>query len=443
MAQPDEPRPTVVPCRPLPAGICDVVRSDRPRSCCGMAMAGYRTAKYQLPEWHRRNAGVYCSAIAASEEAERGRAEAKHLTKHAAASAQRAQEYSKSTLGQRLGDIHFWRMELQKEIMELDAETNLLAAQKLRLERALDATEVPYAVVIDNLECRERRQPPDLVIDEVERQLLQEADLLRDIRDLLKRTIIQATTQIRSNRIQKENCELDWSDKVETYHIDDKCISYCPDSTNIQSHPSSLKFEENASTPKSWAEFSHDNICRAEQEKLASVQLRSLINNIIHDASEDLRMQRAAANEAFDSHCRQLDEAKLRLEQHLEQILKDIGEEEANIVNLKKAIRDKEAFLKVAQTRLYDRSFRPNVELCRDEPQFRLVSEVEQLTVFLEALKRKLMESEQNLKNLEETRMKLEKEIAVKANSIFIDRQKCMSNRVRYPVDLEVASYKQ
>ncbi|NXR31821.1 TEKT4 protein, partial [Zosterops hypoxanthus] len=442
MAQPEEPQPPIVPSCPLPAKICDVVRTERPRSCCGMAMAGLRTAKYQLPEWHRRNAGVYYKAFTVGEEAERGRAEAKNLVKQAAASAQRAQQYSKNTLGQRLQDIQFWRSELQKEIMELDAETNLLAAQKLRLERALDATEVPYAVVIDNLECRDRRQPPDLVIDQVERQLLKEAELIRDIRDLLKRTIIQATTQIRSNRIQKENCELDWSDKVETYHIDDKCISYCPDSTNIQSHPSSVKFEETASTPKSWAQFSHDNISSAEQEKLASVQLRALINSIIHDASEDLRLQRAAVSEAFDCHLRELAEAKLRLEQHLQQILKDIGEEEANIANLKKAIRDKEAYLKVAQTRLYDRSFRPNVELCRDEPQFRLVSEVEELTVFLEALKRKLMESEQNLKNLEETRMKLEKEIAVKANSIFIDRQKCMGYRLRYPVDLEVASYK-
>nr|XP_030140758.3 tektin-4 [Taeniopygia guttata] len=443
MAQPDEPQPPVVPSCPLPSKICDVARSERPRSCCGMAMAGFRTAKYQLPEWHRRNAGVCYEAVTAGERAERGRAEAEQLVKHAAASAQRAQQRSKATLGQRLQDVHFWRMELQKEIMELDSETKLLAAQKLRLERALDATEVPYAVVVDNLECRERRQPPDLVIDEVERQLLKEADLIRDIRDLLKRTIIQAATQIRSNRIQKENCELDWSDKVETYHIDDKCVGYCTDSTNVQFHPSSVKFEENASTPKSWAQFSHDNISRAEQEKLASVQLRSLINSIIRDASEDLRMQRAATAEALDARCRELDEAKLRLEQRLGQILKDIGEEEANIANLKKAIKEKEAHLKVAHTRLYDRSFRPNVELCRDEPQFRLVSEVEEITVFLEALKRKLMESEQNLKNLEETRMKLEKEIAVKANSIFIDRQKCMSYRVQYPVDLEVASYKQ
>ncbi|KAM7007565.1 tektin-4 [Passerculus sandwichensis] len=443
MAQPDEPHPPVVPSCPLPSKTCDVVPTERPRSCCGMALAGLRTAKYHLPEWHRRNAGVCFEAYTTGEQAERGRGEAKHLMKHAAASAQRAQGYSKATLGQRLQDLQFWRVELQKEIMELDAETNLLVAQKLRLERALDATEVPYSVVIDNLECRERRQPPDLVIDEVEKQLMKEADLIRDIRDLLKRTIIQAATQIRSNRIQKENCELDWSDKVETYNIDDKCIGYCTDSTDVQFHPSSVKFEENASTPKSWAQFSHDNISRAEQEKLASVQLRSLINNIIHDASEDLRMQRAAVSEAFDSHCRELDDAKLRLENHLKQILKDIGDEEANIENLKKAIRDKEAFLKVAQTRLYDRSSRPNVELCRDEPQFRLVNEVEGLTVFLEALKRKLMESEQNLKNLEETRMKLEKEIAVKANSIFIDRQKCMGYRVRYPVDLEVASYQQ
>ncbi|XP_050173496.1 tektin-4 [Myiozetetes cayanensis] len=443
MALPDEPVPPGVPSCPLPGKICDVARDERPGSCCGMAMAGFRTSKYQLPEWHRRNARVYNQAYTVGEESERDRAESKHLTKHAAACAQRAQEHSKTTLAQRLQDIHFWRVELQKEVMELDAETNLLAAQKLRLQSTLDATEVPYGVVTDNLQCRERRQPPDLVIDEVERQLLKEADLIRNIRDLLKRTIIQATNQIRSNRIQKEFCELDWSDKVETYHIDDKCVNYSNDSTDIQSHPSSVKFEENASTPKTWAQFSHDNIYSAEQEKLASVQLRSLINNIIHDVSEDLRMQRATVNEAFDNHCRELDDAKLRLEQHLEKNLKDIGEEEANIVALKKAIRDKETYLKVAQTRLYDRSFRPNIELCKDEPQFRLVSEVEELTVFLEALKRKLMESEQCLKNLEETRMKLEKEIAVKANSIFIDREKCMTFRIRYPVDLEVASYKQ
>ncbi|XP_009863126.1 PREDICTED: tektin-4-like, partial [Apaloderma vittatum] len=121
--------------------------------------------------------------------------------------------------------------------------------------------------------------------------------------------------------------------------------------------------------------------------------------------------------------------------------LKEIGDQEANIAALKQAIKDKEAPMKVAQTRLYDRSFRPNVELCRDETQFRLISEVERLTESIESLKKKLLESEQALRNLEDTRMNLEKEIAVKTNSIFIDRQKCMAHRKHYPVVFRLAGY--
>lgn len=72
---------------------------------------------------------------------------------------------------------------------------------------------------------------------------------------------------------------------------------------------------------------------------------------------------------------------------------------------------------------------------------FRLTGEVEELTESIESLKKKLLESEQSLRNLEDTRMNLEKEIAVKTNSIFIDRQKCMAHRTHYPVVLKLAGY--
>ena len=49
----------------------------------------------------------------------------------------------------------------------------------------------------------------------------------------------------------------------------------------------------------------------------------------------------------------------------------------------------------------------------------------------LNSLKEKLQEAEQALRNLEDTRMSLEKDIAVKTNSLFIDRQKCMAHRSR------------
>ncbi|KAM6113868.1 tektin-4 [Pterocles gutturalis] len=433
--------PQTVPASELPRKVCEVALNTGPDSSCGLATAGFRTAKYLPPEWHQSHHGLYHQAFAGCQRSECGRAEAKELAQHAAAAAQHAQKDSTAALGQRLQDIHFWKTQLQKEIEDLDAETKLLAAQKVRLERALDATQVPYAIATDNLQCRERRQPPDLVSDEVERELLKEAELIRNVQELLKRTLMQACNQMRLNRDHKEICEMDWSDKVETYNSDDKCAQYSNQSTNVQFHPNSVKFEESASTPETWAKFSHDNIYRAEREKLASVNLRALIDNILHDVSEDLRRQCAAVNEAFAKHCEELDDTKHKLEHNLKNVLKEIGDQEANIAALKQAIKDKEAPMKVAQTRLYNRSFRPNVELCRDEAQFRLISEVEELTASIESLKKKLLESEQSLTNLEDTRMNLEKEIAVKTNSIFIDRQKCMAHRIRYPVVLKLAGY--
>nr|XP_056722281.1 tektin-4 [Euleptes europaea] len=436
-----EPAPQTVPVSELPMKVYEAALNTGPDSSCGLATAGFRTAKYLPEEWHQNNYARYHEAFADRDHSERCRQESQSLAAYTAALAQRTQEDSTAKVGERLQDIHFWKSELQKEIEDLTAETDLLAAQKVRLERALDTTEIPYSIATDNLQCRERRQPPDLVRDQVEAELLKEAELIRNIQELLKRTMKQAVNQMQLNRDHKQICEMDWSDKLETYNIDEKCGRYNNQSTNIRFHPSSSKLEDSASSPETWATYSHDNIYRAERERLASINLRALIDNILHDTAEDLRMQNDRVNEAFTTHCEELDDAKHKLEHHLRKILKEIGDQEYNIAALKQAIKDKETPLKVAQTRLYDRSFRPNVELCRDAAQFRLVSEVEELTASIEALKKKLLDSEQSLRNLEDTRMSLEKEIAVKTNSLFIDRQKCMSHRTRYPTVLRLAGY--
>ena len=51
----------------------------------------------------------------------------------------------------------------------------------------------------------------------------------------------------------------------------------------------------------------------------------------------------------------------------------DIVSTEKNIADIKKAIKDKENPMKVAQTRLHTREYRPNVDLCRDPAQYKLV----------------------------------------------------------------------
>lgn len=55
---------------------------------------------------------------------------------------------------------------------------------------------------------------------------------------------------------------------------------------------------------------------------------------------------------------------------NFQQVVDEIARTEKNIDALKQAIKDKEDPMKVAQTRLHVREFRPNVELCRDPAQY-------------------------------------------------------------------------
>ncbi|KAG8506369.1 Tektin-4 [Galemys pyrenaicus] len=375
----------------------------------------------------------------------------------------------------------------------------------------------------------------------------------------------------RLNREHKESCEMSWSDKVEAYNIDEACSHLHSQSSAAQLHPHSALLEESASTPESWAKFTQEILSRAERERLASVNLRALIDCILRDTAEDLRLQSDAVNLAFGQRCEELEDSRHKLEHHLHKTLREITDQEHNVAALKQAIRDKEAPLKVAQTRLYQRSFRPNVELCRDTAQFRcglgaalraacapaqrmsgaawgraqahplgrsgpfppaaaagsacdlghreqgrlrarppqaagplrtappgqgpppgcreitpraralasagtpalgiplprparetrtslgaegperhghsvslwsrLASEVEELHASLAALKEQLLGAEQALRNLEDTRMSLEKDIAVRTNSLFVDRQKCLARRAHYPSVLQLAGY--
>ena len=70
-----------------------------------------------------------------------------------------------------------------------------------------------------------------------------------------------------------------------------------------------------------------------------------------------------------------------------------------------------------------------------------LVSEVHELARTMDALMQKLNESEHALKDLQDQRMAMEKDVAIKINSLFIDRRKCMGHRTRYPTRMQLLGY--
>ncbi|XP_035695315.1 tektin-4-like [Branchiostoma floridae] len=411
------------------------------QASAGLATAGFRTSKYRPDEWHKSNYDKYYKAFADRDIAERLRHESKQLANTTEAITQRTQADVTKKLGERMHDITFWKSELNREIDDVIAETDLLLAQKKRLENALYATEIPYKISLDNLESRERRQGVDLVRDEPEVELVKEVEIIKSVQDLLRRTLEQTINQIRNNRDAKQNLEMDWSDKKDALEIDDKCARLNNQSTDIEYHPNTGQWQEFSSTPETWAQYSHDNIVRAEQERMASINLRALIDNVISDTSTDMHEQCNTVDTAMAKRLEELNDAKAKLENHLQKTLQEIASQEKNIAMLKQAIADKRPPMQVAQTRLHHRTSRPNVELCRDPAAERLLTEVTEITESIEALQRKLQNAEASLKDLMDTRMTLEKEIAVKSNSIFIDKQKVCQVRTRYPSMMKLTGY--
>ena len=74
---------------------------------------------------------------------------------------------------------------------------------------------------------------------------------------------------------------------------------------------------------------------------------------------------------------------------------KEIEEMRKDIAKLEQAIRDKEAPLKLAETRLENRTCRPSgLELCRDNAQYGLVNEVHEIKNTIKALKDKLKQEQ-------------------------------------------------
>ncbi|ELW67632.1 Tektin-5 [Tupaia chinensis] len=113
--------------------------------------------------------------------------------------------------------------------------------------------------------------------------------------------------------------------------------------------------------------------------------------------------------------------------------LQEIFQAENTIVLLERSIMAKECPLKVAQTRLECRSRRPNVELCRDMPQFKLVNEVFTIDDTLQTLKLRLRETQDTLQLLVMSKSRLEHELAIKANTLCIDKDRCMAMRRTFP----------
>ncbi|XP_050775304.1 tektin-3 [Gopherus flavomarginatus] len=397
--------------------------------------------RYTPDDWYRSNLTNYKESEMSRHSAERLRVDTSRMIQDKDQQTRKTQTDTTKNLGERVNDIVFWKSELNHEIDEMIGETNALTDMKKRLERALAETEGPLQVAQECLLHREKRMGIDLVHDDVEKQLLTEVDVIKSCQERMKRHLDKAIAQLASDRAAQHELEKDLSDKQAAHRIDDKCHHLRNTSDGISYYRGVERVDATISVPESWAKFTDDNILRSQSERAASSKLRDDIENLLVVTANEMWNQFNRVNVAFTNRISETADAKNKIQTHLAKTLQEIFQTEMTIAAVRKAIRDKGPPLKVAHTRLDERTRRPNVELCRDSTQLRLVNEVHEIDDTIQSLQQRLRDAEDTLQMLVHTKSNLEHDLAVKANSLFIDQEKCMGMRKTFPNTLRLVGY--
>lgn len=253
---------------------------------------------------------------------------------------------------------------------------------------------------------------------------------------LLKQTMLQLQEEIRLLQKSRHGIERDLKDKEVAIKIDEKSSILKingPDQKSIKNQLGRNRYpiEKTGSvfSPADWQEFSERNLEVANSHLKSAISLQSTVDGILGHIASHLRSQFDLTERAFDRRIREVKEAKQLLEQQLAETMVKIGEMEESVLALEKAILAKQAPLATCQARIQQRKQRPNIELVLDDVDVQLHNEAQNLIESINKLEAHLVKSRNCFASLQKSRLELETQIGIKANSIFIDEVKCKTIR--------------
>ncbi|XP_064602478.1 tektin-3-like isoform X1 [Liolophura sinensis] len=395
-------------------------------------------SRYSPNDWSMSNQLNYNQSDKERAFAERLRADTWRAVKETDARTRNRQTDVTKKLGERVYDIMFFKKELNCEINNMSNEIEDLKEHKRVLERALADTANPLHISEECLMHREKRQGIDLVNDDVEKCLVREVDTIKKCQNKMKKVLEKAHVQLKLNRAAQHSLEIDSKDKHHAQNLDDRMQQLRNTSAGIGYSQGIENIDNTITIPESWARYTQANIARSQKERANSERLRGEIDHCLRSCANEMWSQFNAVNNNFNTRIREATDARNKLQSHLQRTMQEIFDMEKNVDLLRKAIQDKEYPMKVAQTRLDERTRRINVELCNDPVMKTLQREISEIRESVRILKDRLKASELSLARLVKTKATLEHDISVKENSLSIDSKMCMGMRKGFPMDPKV-----
>ncbi|XP_075257654.1 tektin-B1-like [Convolutriloba macropyga] len=388
-----------------------------------MATQSKPSDHFTLGDWNTSNFTISTNAERGRNASFAVRQDGRHLINDTEIITRWNQQDNKTRLENRCDDIQKWRDRLEETRDQLDEEIARLKADKEVCERALEAKALPLDVANQNLTTREGRLKIDLVDDVPSAELKKEVEVIEGTKVALQQKCSQAFEQLCRLEEARKQILRDLEHKIVALDIDNEQANLTQDSSEICFQPNPTRVTKGHITPQEWDAHSRYNRARAESEMQASIALRGAINQTIRQTANDVEAQKNATEYSMKNRIADMEKAKVEDEWQKDRTEKEIAEMKKDIAKMEQSIRDKEAPLKLAETRLENRTCRPSgLELCRDNAQYGLVNEVNEIKNTIKALKDKLKQEQHELTNCEHNLQRVNEDLALKNNSLALDK---------------------
>ncbi|XP_040909686.1 tektin-2 [Toxotes jaculatrix] len=331
-------------------------------------------------------------------------------------------------LSDRVWDVARWKEVLETCARKVDEEMEALTLSKEQTEQALAATVIPLEVSTECLTLREGRRGFELVTDPVDEQLKKEEELIRRVQQVLQQHIDKAFEQLCVLQEARHQLTADLQNKMDALDIDMSCLSLTIKSPQISLKTSPTRIPSGSSNPQEWVQFSQYNLARGQEAMQVSQQMREDMSLTRAQLQNELETQRRATEFALRKRNHHEEQARDELEWQIKTTEDEMNEMESDIHGLDADLQAKTASLKLAHTRLENRTNRPGMDLCRDEVQHGLVSEVHQLEATIVALKQKLSEAQHSLQKMKLHHARMLQDLSRKQEALSLE-QRSMNTR--------------
>ncbi|XP_070841432.1 tektin-2 [Chaetodon trifascialis] len=386
--------------------------------------------RHSVPEWHSNNHQLSATAQHERDVSKVIRQEGRSLRNMTNCKTTWDERDISRRLSDRAWDVARWKETLETCAQKVDKEMEALTLSKEQTEQALAATAVPLEVSSECLTLRDGRRGYELVIDPVDEQLKKEVALIEKMQQVLQQHIDKAFEQLCVLQEARQHLTADLQNKMDALDIDMSCLSLTIKSPEISLKTNPTRIPSGSSTPQEWVQFSQYNVARAQEAMQVSQQMR-----------EDMSLTRAQLQNELDTQCRATEFALRKRNHHEEQAHNELewqikntedemAEMQSDIHGLDADLQAKTASLKLAHTRLENRTNRPGMDLCRDKVQHGLINEVHQLESTITALKQKLSEAQHSLQKMKLHHSRMLQDLSRKQEALSLE-QRSLSTRTR------------